>query len=147
MHLRIRRFRQKQWDPVTATQTFVKQWQKQFRLFTRAELKVAAAQAGTAYQENLTDRALATKFMIVTTALKHSLKDPKPSVLKRFLFLRGDLNTRIDNFLSAPLRIPASISDAELLGIVKYGRISRQGNHRPAEAQDAEATRLAHFTD
>ena len=137
-----------QWlDPAAATLAFVNHWLDQFKLFTRSELKTAAAQVAAAYQANLGDRGLAVRFMIITTALKRSHKAPAPSVIKRLFFLWGGANQRLDKFLADPFVIPAIVSDAELMDIITHGHYSRRVISQTQAQQEYEPTRMAHFAD
>lgn len=144
-------FLRKRHEPSVAVQAFARHWTRQFRLYTRGELKAGADAVADAYQADLNDRTLAAKFMIITTALKHCSRSSKPPAIKRYFFLPGDTKNCTRNFLAAPLDLPASMSDGELLRLLKHPHSphrSRKARHHHVENLTGdEPTRLAHFVD
>ena len=137
-------------EPSAAVQEFARHWMRQFKLYNRTELKAGAATVADAYQANLADRALATKFMVITTALKHCSRSAKPSLIKRYFLLPGDTRNCTRNFLLAPFELPGDMGDAELLRLLKNPHAPhrrRKSRPEPEMLTGDEPTRLAHFTD
>jgi hypothetical protein len=118
MAFRTLPFLRKRQDPAAPVQAFVRHWFKQFKLYSHAELKAGAALVADAWEAHRADRALAAKFMLITTALKRCSRTARPSQLKRYFLLPGDTGNCTRHFLSAPFPLPDSISDAELLDLL-----------------------------
>lgn len=143
-------FSRKRGGPTAPVQAFARRWTRRFKLYTRSELKAAAATVADAYQADLSNRALAAKFMIVTTALKHCSRSFKPSPIKRYFFLPGDTNNCTRHFLSAPFELPDSVTDGELLRMLKNPHAphrTRKSRPQVENLTGDEPTRLAHFVD
>jgi hypothetical protein len=123
--LRFRlRFKRKSPDPAEAAQAFFERWARQFKLFTRMELKAGEAAVAPACQADPTDRTLAAKFMLIGSALKRFSRSHEPSAIKRYFLLAGNTHNCTRNFIRDRFRLSEQVSDDTLLAMIKRGRRS-----------------------
>lgn len=110
---------------IKAAQAYVKRCFRQFSLFTRAELDAGAAVVADRYDANQTDRTLAAKFLLITTAQSDCPEDFKPSALKRYFFLPGTTEQCVNHFLADRFSLSKHVSDERMLGLIESGGTAR----------------------
>lgn len=148
MAMKIFSFLRNRREPAIRVQAFARHWTRQFKLYTRSELKAGADTVANAYQADLSDRALAAKFMIITTALKYCSRSSQPSPIKRYFFLPGDTRNCTRNFLYAPFDLPGSVSDGELLRLLKHpGAPHRSRKPQPQAPENLTGDEPTRFVD
>jgi hypothetical protein len=62
---------------------------------------------------------VAAKFMLIASVLKYRSRSYKPSAIKRYFFLPGNMHACMQNFIDDEFEVTDDISDEALLTLIK----------------------------